>query len=123
MSVFSFNIERETIKNKNYRKVIDTNKTQQLVLMSLEPGEDIPIEKHSHISQFLRFEKGKGVVEIGKPVKKKIRVCDGVSVTIPPGTWHYIKNTSKKDSLRLYSIYSPPEHPPNKINKRQPKIL
>jgi mannose-6-phosphate isomerase-like protein (cupin superfamily) len=120
MSTFSINIENETLKNTNYRKVINTNKTQQIVLMSLQPGEDIPIEIHSNTSQFIRVEKGTGVAFIGKLATKKIKLKDGVSLTVPPKTWHYIKNTSQKDDLKLYSIYSPPEHPPNKVNKRQP---
>jgi mannose-6-phosphate isomerase-like protein (cupin superfamily) len=121
MSVFSINIEKDTLKNNNYRKVINTNTKQQLVLMSLEPDEYIPIENHKHTSQFFRIESGVGVVEIGNPVKKKIKIKDGVSVTIPPNTIHYIKNTSKKEQLKLYTIYSPPEHKHGKINKRQPK--
>ena len=117
---FLVNLEDKTIKNANYRKVINTNKHQQLVLMSLEPGEFIPIEKHPHTSQFIRIEQGSGVAEIGRAGETKKKLADGVSITIPPNTWHKITNTSRIHPLKLYSIYSPPEHPPGTIHKRQP---
>ena len=114
------NIEKETLKNNYYRKVLYTikNKTQ-LVLMSLKPGEDIPIEIHKHIAQFFRVENGKGIAIInGKTYKLK----DGSSLIIPPNSEHYIKNTSKNKDLKMYTLYSPPNHPHNKINKRQPIV-
>jgi len=117
--VFSINIEKATIKNKNYRKVIYTTKNQQLVLMSLEKGEFIHLEQHPNTTQFFKVESGNGVIEYGKLPKKKIRIKSGVSVVIPPNVQHFIKNTSKTP-LKLYTIYSPPEHTRNKINKRMP---
>ncbi len=115
------NIESLTVKNKNYRKVLHTNKYQQLVLMSLNPSEDIPIEKHVG-SQFIRIEKGRGRARIWKAsgISKDYILKDGVSLIIPPKHKHYIWNTSKDEDLKLYSIYSPPEHQPGLINKRQP---
>jgi mannose-6-phosphate isomerase-like protein (cupin superfamily) len=121
MPVLSNNIAVLTNKNNNYRKVINTTPTQQLVLMSLKPGEFIHLEIHPKTTQFIRIEKGTGVVEIGKPVKKKIKVKDDTSVTIPPNTWHFVENTSKTKTLKLYTIYSPPHHKPGTIQKRQPK--
>lgn len=116
--VFHKNIEKLTLKNKNYRKVLYTVKGKnQLVLMSLIPGEDIPTEIHKNISQFFRVEKGNGIAIIDN---KKYNLKDGMSLIIPPGSKHYIKNTSKKEDLKMYSIYSPENHPRNKINKRQP---
>ena len=113
------NIEKETLKNNYYRKVLNTIKGKsQLVLMSLKPGEDIPEEKHKNISQFFRIESGKGYALIDN---KKYILKDGFTLIIPPNKKHYIKNTSKKDSLKLYSIYSPEHHKPGKIDKRQPK--
>ena len=114
------NIERDTLKNNNYRKVIYTvpDKTQ-LVLMSLKPGEDIPMEVHPHIAQFFRVEKGKGIAIIND---QKYRLKDGFSIIIPPNTKHYIKNTSPTDDLKMYTLYSPPNHPPDRINKRQPLV-
>ena len=113
--MFSINIEKATLRNNNYRKVLDTNKYQQLVLMSLNPGEDIPLESHDG-SQFFRIEKGRGVAEIDG---KRVLLKDGTSLTVPKNTQHYIKNTSSTQPLKLYSIYSPPQHPKNTTNRRQ----
>ena len=110
-----FNIEKETLKNKNYRKVVYTDKYQQLVLMSLNPKEYIHLEKHN-ATQFFRVEKGKGIAKVGG---KDIKLKDGMSVTVPPNTFHKIINTGRKP-LKLYTIYSPPQHKPGTINKRQP---
>ena len=119
MNAYHKNIEKETLKNNNYRKVIYTVPDKnQLVFMSLNVGEDIPKEIHPHISQFFRVEKGEGLAIIDG---KKYKLKDGSGLIIPPGAQHYIKNTSKTDKLKLYSIYSPPNHPPNRVNKRQPK--
>ena len=117
--VFHKNIEKLTLNNKNYRKVLYTVKGKnQLVLMSLIPGEDIPTEIHNNISQFFRIEKGRGVAIIDD---KRYILKDGMSIIIPPGSQHYIKNTSKKDDLKMYSIYSPENHSGNRLDKRQPK--
>jgi mannose-6-phosphate isomerase-like protein (cupin superfamily) len=116
---FSINIENATLKNKNYRKVIYTTKHQQLVLMSLEKNEFIHLEQHPNTTQFFKVKSGTGIVEYGKLPKKKIRIKDGMSVIIPPNVLHFIKNTGNKP-LKLYTIYSPPEHTQNKIDKRMP---
>lgn len=113
--IFKQNIETKTIKNKNYRKVVYTDKNIQIVYMSLNANEDIPREKHTHISQFIRVEAGTATVEINN---KKYNLKDGDAIVIPPGTWHYVKNTG--DYLKLYTIYSKPEHPSNRLDKRQP---
>ena len=113
------NIEHDTLENKYYRKVIYTLKKMfQLVLMTLNPGEDIPMETHRHTTQFIRVEKGKGIAVLGKQ-KRKYLLKDGVSVTIPMNTPHYIKNTSRTQPLQLYTIYVPPEHSPKTHTKRQ----
>lgn len=114
--MYAGNIESETISNIQYRKVISTDKHMQLVLMSLNPGEDIPEEIHKG-SQFIRVEAGKGFAIIGG--KKKL-LKDGVAVKIPAGTKHYIKNTSRDARLKLYTLYSPPEHAPGEVDRRQP---
>ena len=110
-----FNIEKETLKNTNYRKVVYTDKYQQLVLMSLNPKEYIHLEKHN-ATQFFRVEKGKGIAKVGG---KDIKLKDGVSVTVPPNTFHKIINTGSVP-LKLYTIYSPPQHKPGTVDKRQP---
>lgn len=115
----SRNLAQLTIKNKNYRKVIQTTKTLQLVLMTLLPGEDIPKEIHKDKTQFIRVEKGKAFVKIGS---QEYHLKDDDFIIIPPGKKHYVSNEGSTN-LSLYSIYSPPEHPPKRLNKRQPKKL
>ena len=118
--ILKTNIENDTIKNNNYRKVIYTDNLQQVVLMSLEVGEYIPKEKHNG-SQFFRIESGKGIAEIGYSSNNIIRknLKHGDVLIVPKGVYHYIKNTSNCDKLKLYSIYSPPQHEKNTIDKRQ----
>jgi mannose-6-phosphate isomerase-like protein (cupin superfamily) len=87
--------------------------------MSLNPMEDIPLEKHNG-TQFIRIESGAGFVKHNKNgIIYKIQLKDGISINIPPKTKHYITNTSKKKPLKLYSLYSPPQHKHGIINKRQ----
>jgi mannose-6-phosphate isomerase-like protein (cupin superfamily) len=107
MKGYCGNIERETLDNINYRKVVYTGKHSQLVLMCLMPGEEIGQETHPGNDQFLRFESGKGRVEIDG---NKYDVSDGSAVLVPAGATHNVINTSKKESLNLYTIYSPPHH-------------
>ena len=99
-------IEEATIKNSLYRQVLFTAKNSQLVLMSLKPGEEIREEVHD-LDQFLRFEAGDGKVILDG---QDHAVRDGFAVVIPAGTRHNVINTSKNADLKLYSLYSPPEH-------------
>jgi mannose-6-phosphate isomerase-like protein (cupin superfamily) len=114
--MLSLNIEKAVINNKNYRKVLYTDAKQQLVVMSLEPGEDIPLESHNG-TQFFRIEHGKGSAIVKK---KKILLKEGTALFVPKNIKHYIKNTSNKKCLKFYSIYSPPQHHPETLHKRQP---
>ena len=100
-------IEKETLKNDDFRRVIYTGKFSQLVLMCLKPGEDIGSEVHDTVDQFFRFEEGEGKVVIDDVEHK---VHDGMAVIVPSGAKHNVVNTSKKEKLRLYTVYSPPEH-------------
>jgi mannose-6-phosphate isomerase-like protein (cupin superfamily) len=100
-------IEKETRKNTNFRKVLYTGKNSQLVLMNLKPMEEIGIEVHKDRDQFFRFENGEGKVVIDGVAHK---VKDGDAVIVPAGAKHNVINTSKKLELKLYTIYSPPEH-------------
>jgi mannose-6-phosphate isomerase-like protein (cupin superfamily) len=100
-------IEKETEKNTNFRRVLYTGKYSQLVLMSLKPGEEIGEETHEDVDQFFRFEKGDGRVIIDGV---EHRVKDGNAVIVPAGARHNVVNTSKRANLKLYTIYSPPEH-------------
>ena len=113
MDFYSTNIEKETVENENYRKVLFTGTKIQLVVMSLKPEEDIPLEVHNHIDQFLRIEEGEALVKINK---KEINLKDDDIIIIPAGSQHYVKNTSKNKELKLYSIYATPEHAPGTIH-------
>ena len=115
-------IESVTEKNCYYRNVIFTTKEMQVVLMSLPIKSDIPIEKHKKTTQYIKVEIGEITVQIydkNKIPEKKIIIKEGESVIIPANTYHYVKN-SYKSSTHLYSIYSPPEHPDNLVQKTQP---
>lgn len=100
-------IEKLTLDNNDFRRVLYTGAHSQLVLMSLNPGEEIGEEAHGHLDQFFRFESGEGMVSIDG-VKHK--VTDGVAVVVPAGSMHNVTNTSKTAKLKLYTVYSPPEH-------------
>lgn len=107
MKGYSTTIEKETKKNSDFRRVLYTGKYSQLVLMSLKPMEEIGMETHPNIDQFFRFEEGEGKVIIDS-VEHKVK--DGDAVIVPAGAKHNVVNTSKKSELKLYTIYSPPEH-------------
>jgi mannose-6-phosphate isomerase-like protein (cupin superfamily) len=100
-------IEKETLKNSDFRRVLYTGKYSQLVLMNLKPMEEIGMETHNDRDQFFRFEEGEGKVVIDG-VEHKVK--DGDAVIVPAGAKHNVVNTSKKLELKLYTIYSPPEH-------------
>ncbi|HSA37744.1 MAG TPA: cupin domain-containing protein [Methanoregula sp.] len=104
---FAANLEEETRKNTDFRRVLYTGKFSQLVLMCLKPMEDIGMETHHDVDQFFRFEEGEGVVIIDN-VKNIVK--DGSGVIVPSGAEHNVVNTSKTKALKLYTIYSPPEH-------------
>lgn len=107
MKGYSTAIEKETKKNSDFRRVLYTGKYSQLVLMNLKPLEEIGMETHPNLDQFFRFEEGKGKVVIDG-VEHKVK--DGDAVIVPAGAKHNVVNTSKKLALKLYTIYSPPEH-------------
>ena len=107
MKGYVTSIERETRKNADFRHVLYTGKNSQLVLMSLKPEEEIGEEVHEDRDQFFRFEAGEGKVVIDGV---EHRVKDGNAVIVPAGARHNVINTSKRANLRLYTIYSPPEH-------------
>lgn len=114
MEGYHSNIEKETLKNNNYRKVLFTGKNMQLVVMSLKPHEDIPREVHENIDQFIRVEEGECLVDLEN---EEYYIKEDEVVIIPAGTEHYVKNTSSKKDLKLYSIYTPPEHTHGTVHK------
>lgn len=107
MKGFCENIEKSTLENDNFRKVLYTGKHSQLVLMSLKPSEDIGMEVHNENDQFFRFEKGTGKVIIDG---NEYEVTDGSAVVVPMGAEHNVVNTSDSEPLKLYTIYSPAHH-------------
>lgn len=108
------NIERDTQSNEDFRRVLFTGRNTQLVLMTLKPGEDIGRETHEEHDQFIRVEAGRGVVMLGG---KEHALSDGVAVVIPAGVEHNVINTSADSPLRLYTLYSPPEHPDGTMHR------
>ncbi len=106
MNGYITNIEKDTLENTNFRKVLYTAKNSQLVLMSIGPNDDIGSEVHE-LDQFIRIEAGKGKAILDG---KETDLEDGSAVVIPAGTEHNIVNTQETEDLKLYSIYSPPEH-------------
>ena len=116
MALKGYNValESETLENSDFRRVLYTGKHSQLVLMSLAPGEEIGMEAHSHLDQFFRFEKGEGKVFIDG---NEYNVKDGSVVIVPAGAKHNVMNTSKTAPLKLYTIYSPPEHIDKTVRK------
>ncbi|MBM7693327.1 mannose-6-phosphate isomerase-like protein (cupin superfamily) [Peribacillus deserti] len=110
---FVININAAAKQNSNYRTALWTGKYLQVTLMSLKAREDIGLEIHSNVDQFLRIEQGQGIVQMGKR-KNNLNfvqnVSDDSAIMIPAGTWHNVTNTGNIP-LKLYSIYAPPQHP------------
>ena len=104
---FVSNIEKDTLENENFRKVVYTSKHSQLVLMTLAPNEEIGMEVHQDNDQFFRFEKGTGKVIIDG---NEYDIKDGSAVVVPAGAQHNVINVSNADKLKLYTIYSPAHH-------------
>lgn len=107
MKGFDANIEKLTLENTNFRKVLYTGAHCQLVLMSLKPQEEIGMETHSDNDQFFRFEQGQGVCIIDG---HEYKLGDGSVIIVPAGAKHNIINTSDTESLKMYTIYSPAHH-------------
>ncbi|MDD3111120.1 MAG: cupin domain-containing protein, partial [Methanofollis liminatans] len=110
----------ETVKNTNFRKVLYTGRFSQLVLMCLEPGEEIGEEVHDDVDQFFRFEEGEGSVVIDGVAHA---VKDGSAVIVPNGALHNVINTSKTARLKLYTIYSPPEHQDGVVRRTRAEAM
>lgn len=108
MTGYSINIEQKTLAGNNFREVLYTTKRSQLVIMTLQPGEEIGMEHHDGHDQFIRVEEGEGVAILDG---ERHVLEDGVAVVIPAGTEHNVINTSATSAMRLYTLYTPPEHP------------
>ncbi len=113
------NIEQETLGNDTFRTVLFTGEYTQLTVMSIEPGDDIGGEVHDGHDQLIRIESGSARVELGGSEGKPARVQDvgdDWAMIIPSGTWHNVVNTGD-EPLKLYSLYSPPEHPDGTVHR------
>ncbi|KGR79080.1 cupin domain-containing protein [Ureibacillus manganicus] len=110
---FVININEITKQNNTFRTALWTGSHLQTTLMSLKPGEDIGLEMHPDVDQFLRIEQGQGITQMGKSKNQldfRRRVEDDSAIFVPAGTWHNLTNTGNIP-LKLYSIYAPPNHP------------
>ena len=119
MNAWVADIEQATLDNTNFRTALWTGEHTQLTVMQIGVGEDIGLEAHPDNDQFIRIEQGKARVEIG-PTEDQVEethdVEDDWAIIIPAGTWHNVVNTGDRD-LKVYSLYSPPEHPPNTVHR------
>lgn len=106
MKGYCDNIEKRTVENEDFRRVLYTGHNLQLVLMTLQPGEEIGAEVHDDRDQFFRIEEGSGAIDIDGVEN---RVQDDFAVIVPAGARHNVRNTGPQP-LRLYTIYAPPEH-------------
>ena len=116
MAGYVANIEKETMANDFFRKVLYTAKHSQLVVMSLKAGEEIGMEVHPNLDQFIRIEEGEGKAILDG---KEHKLADDWAVVIPAGTMHNIVNTSKSKKMKLYTIYSPPQHAHGTIHRNK----
>jgi mannose-6-phosphate isomerase-like protein (cupin superfamily) len=111
-------VEAATLDNTTFRTVLFTGAHTQLTVMCLAPGEEIGWEAHHDIDQFLRLEQGRGRVDFGATadgVDESHEIGDDWAVIVPAGVWHNVTNTGDED-LKLYSLYSPPEHPDGTVH-------
>jgi mannose-6-phosphate isomerase-like protein (cupin superfamily) len=115
MTGYAGSIEKQTMENTYFRQVLFTGKHAQLVVMCLRPGEEIGNEVHPTVDQFFRIEQGEA--EFVFDEKEKRLVHDGDAIVVPAGTYHNVINASKTTPLKLYTIYSPPNHPDGTVHK------
>lgn len=115
MTGYVGSIEKETLQNRYFRRVLFTGKHAQLVVMCLQGGEEIGNEVHPEVDQFFRIETGEAKFVFGG--KEEHLVKEGGAVVVPAGTYHNVINTSKTKILQLYTVYSPPNHPDGTVHK------
>ena len=115
MTGYAGPIEKQTLENTYFRQVLFTAQHAQLVLMCLRPGEEIGDEVHPNVDQFFRIEQGEAKFVFNEKQERPVR--DGDAVVVPAGTYHNVINTSKTASLKLYTLYSPPNHPDGTVHK------
>jgi mannose-6-phosphate isomerase-like protein (cupin superfamily) len=108
-------IEKQTLENTCFRRVLFTGPHAQLVVMCLGPGEEIGDEVHPNVDQFFRIEQGEARFVFNETEQRLVR--DGDAVVVPAGTWHNVVNTSKTTELKLYTVYSPSNHPDGTVHQ------
>jgi len=116
---FIVDLEKAAEQNNNFRTALWTGPHLQLTLMSLNVHEDIGLEMHPNLDQFIRIEEGQGLVKMGKSKDNldiQANVREGYAFIVPAGTWHNLINTGNRP-LKLYSIYAPPQHPYGTVHK------
>ncbi|CAH2214812.1 cupin domain-containing protein [Tepidibacter aestuarii] len=116
---FVVNIDEATKQNNTYRTALWTGENLQVTLMSIDVGDDIGLEVHPTVDQFIRIEEGQGLVKMGNKKDKldyQEKVSDDFAIMVPAGKWHNVINTGNKP-LKLYAIYAPPEHPRGTIHE------
>ena len=116
MKGFIINLEEKTLENDNFREVLFTTDKSQLVVMSLETKKEIGMETHAEHDQFIRVEKGEGKAILNS---EEFPLKDGSAVVIPAGTEHNIVNISDSEKMKLYTVYTPTEHPDGTINRNK----
>lgn len=114
MAGYHTDIEKKTEENEYFREVLYTGPHSQLVVMALKPGEDIGRETHPDTDQFIRVEEGDGKAIIDG---EEFALADGSAIVIPAGAEHNVINTSSTEVFKLYTVYTPPEHPDGTIHK------
>lgn len=120
MAIFVENLEKQAVENTNFRKVISTNAHSQLVLMSLKPMEEIGMETHDNVDQFFRIEEGSGKAILNGT---EYKFTSGYGIVIPAGTEHNIINTSETQDLKVYTIYSPANHPDGTVHSTKEEAV
>jgi len=120
MAGYVTNIETKSIENDYFREVLFTASRVQLVVMALQAGEEIGTETHDDTDQFIRVEAGRGTAILDGV---EYDLADGSAVVIPAGTTHNVVNSSTSEPLKLYTIYSPPEHPDGTVNRNKAEAL
>ncbi|OIO50323.1 MAG: cupin [Candidatus Brennerbacteria bacterium CG11_big_fil_rev_8_21_14_0_20_43_10] len=120
MRGYIINLEEKTQENNTFRTVLYTTRHSQLVVMSLLPGQDIGSEIHKDVDQFIRVERGQGKAILNN---EEHDLRDGYAVMIPAGTEHNIINTQSSESMKLYTVYSPPEHKDKTVHETKEEAL
>lgn len=120
MTGYILNIEEKTLQNENFREVLYTAQHSQLVLMSLLPNEEIGMEIHEIVDQFIRVEKGDAKAVLNG---EEFVLSDGSAIVVPAGVEHNIINTSAENKLKLYTIYSPAHHKDKTVHKTKQDAL